>query len=739
MSKIESMPLQDFPKTYANLILRRELLDKIENIPTGSVLLCAMAGYGKSVLLSQLTTRTQCVAVCILSQGDNVLHSFLSRLSDAVRKSVPQFEAGDSENAYTMLARICRVALENKMTLIFDNCQIVKDEAVCDALQSIISAAENGFKVIIGSRKIPNFAVRFIFEERCKLFGRDDLALSENEVSEAVKLRFNAHNPQLARVLHAITEGWAAGVMFCLRDRDYLAEDTPAWESIIDCGLMKQYIPYEILSDLPESVVEFAKCASLFDRLSADFCDIVLDINNSQECLNYLRDNDIFLRECSGKPKSYEWIDIFQKIMVTLLTTKEKTMIVQKAAEYYFKRKMYLEAIGIARRFEQPALICRVLSLYGASLLKAERFDLLGGCARVLEKSGEELNASIYGILAQYYYVAGDYDKMEYNFNMADSMFGKENNYSIQRGLYRALLKYERDPHSYRKYVNNALFYLDEYNLKLPFLLPREQKVLEEIKRFNSSDEKTLDKKPLKVKQFGSFKVTVAEDGREIPWRTKKGSELFAYLISLEGNAVERSRLFDIIWNDELPNNPVAMLHNMIYNIRKELSAYKLENLVQYKNKRYSLDMALIDCDMDSVSLVCSAISRKDMDTLLANESVISDYWGVFLENIDSVWVIERKDYYDKMFINGSLLLADYYYDDGIYEKALVYLQNALKVDTFSERIMGKILECYSRTGKFDKLYAKYEEFCEMLTRELDIQPSDHLKLAYQQSLQRKI
>jgi two-component SAPR family response regulator len=740
MSYFESIPSHDFPKVFGNSILRSGLLDRIENTHTGSVLVCSMAGYGKSTLLSQLTTRAQCAAVCILGDADNTLPSFLSHLSAAVRQSVPSFEADDAESAYVRLSRICRAAVGEGMTLIFDNCQAVKDEAVCGALQSIMSAAESGFKVVIGSREIPDFAIRFILEERCKLFGRDDLSLSESEVAEVVKMRLKEENPQLARDLHALTEGWAAGVMFCLRGSGaYFAKEAPAWESKTDSRFIKQYIAYEILAGLPKNVVEFSKRASLFDYLSVDFCDIVLDTNNSRECLNYLRENDIFLRERFGEPESFAWIDIFQKTMFLLLTTKEKMLIVERAAEYYFRRKMHFEAIRIALKFGQSALICRALSLCGTSLLEEEQFDLLGSCARALEKSVEDLDTPIYGVLAQYYYVIGDYAKMEYNFNMADSMFGKENNYSVQRSLYRGLLKFESDPKNYRKLVNNALFYLVEYNIKLPLLLPREQKVLEEIKRLNAADEETHDKKPLKVTQFGFFKVIVAEDGRELLWRTKKGCELFAYLISIEGNAVERNRLFDIIWKEELPNNPVAMLHNMIYNIRKELSAYKLENLVQYKNKRYSIDMSLIDCDMDTVSRVCSAIFRKDMDVLLENESVISDYWGVYLENIDNVWVTEHKDYYDKMFINGSLLLADSYYDNRIYEKALVYLQNALKVDTFSERIMEKILNCYAKIGKFDKLRAKYEEFCEMLVRELGIQPSDDLKSAYQRSIQRKI
>lgn len=741
----ESMPPRNFSKAYANSLFRSELVNKIESIPTGLVLVNSMAGYGKSTLLSQLAARAQCAAVCLLSNSDNSMPFFLNRLAGAVHQAVPQFEIGDSENVYELLARICQVAMDNRMTLIFDNCQLVQDEEVFAVLQSIMSAAENGFKVVMSSRKIPNFVVRFVLEERCRLFGRDDLALSENEVAELVKIRLKAANSLLARDLYDFTKGWAAGVIFYLRAggaclaEEMFAEKTPAWKSTINYGLMKQYIEYEILSNLPENIVQFAKNVSLFDNLSADFCNIVLDSDNSLECLNYLRENEIFLRECPDGPQSLLWIDSFKIPLSDLLTTKEKNLIIENAAEYFLRRKMYPEAIAIALKFRHPSLICQALSLCGAGLLAEGHFDLLANCAAVLEKSGEVLDAPIYGILAQYYYFIGDHAKMEYNFNMADSMFGKENSYSIQRSLYRGLLKYDKEPKNYRMHVNNALFYLEEYNLKLPFLLPREQKVLEEIKRLNSSDEESHEQKPLQARQFGPFKVIVTEDGYEIPWRTKKGCELFAYLISLEGNAVERNHLFDIIWKEELPNNPVAMLHNMIYNIRKELSAYKLENIVQYKNKRYSIDISLIDCDMDAVSRVCSAVSRKDLDTLLENEGVLSGYWGVYLENIDNVWVTERKDYYDKMFIDGSLLLADFYYDNRIYEKALAYLQNALKVDPFSERIMEKILNCYSKAGRLDKLRTKYEEYCGLLARELDIQPSSDLAEAYQRSIQRKI
>jgi len=420
MSSIELMPLQDFSKTFEKSLLRRGLLDKIEIIFAGTVLACSMAGYGKSTLLSQLASRTHTAAMCILDHSDNNLHSFLSHLFEAVCQSVPQ-PGIDSENESQVLQHICQVALENGMTLIFDNCQVIRDERVCQALQFLMSVAENGFKVVMGSREIPGFAARFILENRCKLLQRDDLALSASEVGEVVRMYLNAENPEVAKYLHTLTGGWAAGVMFYLRGGATLLEESTVREGLIDLGLIKKYITYEIFSGFPPGLVQFVKRASLFDCLSVDICDTILEISNSRECLSFLAENETFLQKHPEEPSTFMWIDIFQKVMLDLLTTKEKNVIAEKTVEYYLKHKMYLEAINFALKFGQPALICRALSICGTSLLEEEQFELLGKCAYVLENSSEKLDAFIYGMLAQYYYVVGCHTKMDYNFNMADS------------------------------------------------------------------------------------------------------------------------------------------------------------------------------------------------------------------------------------------------------------------------------------------------------------------------------
>ncbi len=738
MSSIEQMPTRHLSKSSEKSLLRRRLLDIIENTSTGTLLLCSVAGYGKSTLINQLLSRSNTAALCTLSDSDNDLQYFLKHLVEAFAQSISQLEI-DEENESLLLQDIARLARENDLTVIFDNCQVIKEEKVCQAMQFLISAAENAFKLLMVSREIPDFAARFILENRCRLLQREDLALSASEVGEVVKIHLNAESPEIAGYLHTITGGWAVGVMFYLRGGTVPSEELGFREGFADLGLIKKYISYEIFSALPPAVLEFAKRAALLDRLSVDFCDTVLEISNSRECLSFLAENEIFLQQHPEEPSNFIWIDIFQRVLQDLLTTKQRNLIAAKTLEYYLKQKMYLEAINFALKLGQPALVCRALSICGTNLLAEEQFELLGKCAYLLENSSEEMDAFIFGTLAQYYYVVGNYKQMDYNFNMADSMFGKENIYSIQRILYRGLLKYKTDPPKYQKLVNNALFYLDEYNYKLPFLLPQETGILEEIKGLNSSEQEKHNEKPLKVQQFGTFKIIVAEDGYELSWRTRKSLELLSYLISLEGKPVDRNHLFDVIWPDELPNNHVAMLHNMIYNTRKELSAYKLEKLIQYRNKGYSVDMDILDCDAENISDICAAISRKDMDSLVENERLLYDYWGEYLENISSIWAAELREYYDKMFVDGSLLLADFYCEHRIYEKALIFLQNAQKIDIFSEGIMEKILHCYSQLGKYKSLRLKYDEFCALLENELAVPASAELKSAYQRAMKREI
>lgn len=243
--------------------------------------------------------------------------------------------------------------------------------------------------------------------------------------------------------------------------------------------------------------------------------------------------------------------------------------------------------------------------------------------------------------------------------------------------------------------------------------------------------------KKIKVSAFGTFRAVILSDGKELAWRTKKGCELFAYLLDLNGEAVERKTLLAVLWQEEIPDNAVAMLHNMFYNIRKELSHYQLESLIQYKNRKYVMDTGMIQSDVENIRSAAGYVERKDMERLMRNRHLFDSWWGVYLEDMDNVWIRDRQEYYGKIFERGCIMIGAAFMEWQSYEKAVPYLKNALSVSCYSEKIMGMLLQCYSRSGELGSAKKQYEGFCRLLKKELDIMPGKELQESYRKCMGR--
>ena len=93
---------------------------------------------------------------------------------------------------------------------------------------------------------------------------------------------------------------------------------------------------------------------------------------------------------------------------------------------------------------------------------------------------------------------------MEAAYNSADSMFGRENRYSVYRKLYNGLIRYEKNVKLYSGNVLSALGYLKENSLPLPFLYQKELDVLNSITEENSGNGARVS-----VSRFGVFTVKV--------------------------------------------------------------------------------------------------------------------------------------------------------------------------------------------------------------------------------------
>lgn len=234
---------------------------------------------------------------------------------------------------------------------------------------------------------------------------------------------------------------------------------------------------------------------------------------------------------------------------------------------------------------------------------------------------------------------------------------------------------------------------------------------------------------------FGTFRVLLGSENHPVSWRTKKTAELFACLAERHGKPICRNDLLKLLWPDGYPNNAVAMLHNMLYSIRKELAMFEQNERIQYVNKEYSLDMEGIFCDLYEIQSLCQAVEQKDITVLKDHQQCFTQYWGNYLEGIDNDWCQQQKYYYERNFLSGCLLLGQYLMEQNQPAQAKIFFVAGLEVDSYSEPLAIGLIRCYAEEQERKECKRFYEHFCKLYQNDLGIMPGDGVKAVYEQCM----
>lgn len=287
-----------------------------------------------------------------------------------------------------------------------------------------------------------------------------------------------------------------------------------------------------------------------------------------------------------------------------------------------------------------------------------------------------------------------------------------------------------------QKTVSEYLQRLEEGGVEFAPGLMKVKDALEHLGEEDGTGEK---EKLLTVSCFGKFRVEIYRTGKEISWRTRKALELFACLIDREGKPVERRALLEQLWPDNAPNNSVAMLHNMIYSIRKELSSQpELAGLIQYRNHQYYLDTSQMVIDLESKKEICRLAETADAEALYARREELLTPWGVYLAEVDGTWCMARRVYFERGYGKACSLLADFCRKQGDYETEEACWTAYVASDRYSEDAVAGLLQCYVRSGDRKQIKRVFESAQKIFREELDVDLSAETVRIYEQAMKKK-
>jgi LuxR family maltose regulon positive regulatory protein len=372
------------PRPRPDLVPRPRLAERLdEGLARGLMLVCAPAGYGKTVLLADWARRgPQPVAWLSLDAGDNDPVRFWRHGVAALDQSRP----GLAERVGPLFGPPAPASYEGLVTalinelaagsdadqalLVLDDYHLIDSEAVHTSLGFLLEHRPPGLHLVLASRSDPPLAL-------ARLRGRGQLT-----ELRAADLRFTADEaaallrqgaavsdvalPETAlAALAARTEGWAAGLQLAalsLRGQPDAAGFTAAFTG--SHRFVLDFLAEEVLEHQSEQVRTFLLETSVLERLSGPLCDAVTGRPGSQALLEEAERAGLFVAPLDEVRGWWRYHHLFADLLRARLQAEHPdraAQLHQNAAAWYDDHEMADDTIRHAVAAGEMAWAARLI------------------------------------------------------------------------------------------------------------------------------------------------------------------------------------------------------------------------------------------------------------------------------------------------------------------------------------------------------------------------------------------
>jgi LuxR family maltose regulon positive regulatory protein len=356
------------PTSRPDLIPRSRLVERLdEGLARGLLLVCAPAGYGKTVLLADWARRgQQPVAWLSLDAGDNDPARFwrhgvaaLDRVRPGLARRVGALLGPPAPSSYeglvtTLINELAAEPVADQVLLVLDDYHLIDSGSVHESLRFLVEHRPPGLRLVLASRSDPPLTL-------ARLRARGQLT-----ELRAAELRFTADEaavllqqgaavsgvtlPETAMAaLTARTEGWAAGLQLAalsLRGQPDAAGFTAAFTG--SHRYVLDFLAEEVLEQQSEQVRTFLLETSVLERLSGELCDGVTGRPGSQVLLEQVERAGLFVVPLDEVRGWWRYHQLFADLLRARLQQDapgRAAELHRNAAAWYYGHEMADEAI----------------------------------------------------------------------------------------------------------------------------------------------------------------------------------------------------------------------------------------------------------------------------------------------------------------------------------------------------------------------------------------------------------
>jgi LuxR family maltose regulon positive regulatory protein len=299
------------PRLPSTLVDRRGLVARARRYAMDQrlTLICGPAGGGKSTLLAQLAQGCPDAGVVWLSldEGDSDAIGLAASLGAVLREAglncetEPQalashaFDAGSrSRAAVALLVNALCTFKGTRLLLVLDDLHRVGDGDSVQLLDHLIERLPPWVGVVVGTRVMPELSLaRWRLRGELGEISARDLLFDMEEATALATLRLGAAaSADLIRQAWKRTSGWVAGLQLVLATA---ARGGPVCAASISYRHMFDFLAREVLTGLPEELVELALESSVLSELTPSQCAALSREGDVRKLLQELCRQNLFV------------------------------------------------------------------------------------------------------------------------------------------------------------------------------------------------------------------------------------------------------------------------------------------------------------------------------------------------------------------------------------------------------------------------------------------------------------
>lgn len=325
------------PVTACNTIKRRELLERINQMPEPVIILHAGMGYGKTTLMTEYFQEYG-LSCCWYQLGrtDDDINRFLYYFETLLQQQVRQFYIHQDILDWSGMEMevVVYQILEQlepwggRLNIVLDDFQYIQNTLIFEFLTLFIRYMGEGIRVFFLIKgRFPGFLTRFVFEEKAAVLETKDLKITDVELYHHIqKQDIELKSAWNEKHILEWTEGWVVAVNYALRGKQEKDENR---------ANIFEYILFEMFRLLSPQQQLFMMESAVLTIITSIGCRNILEVEKAEEWLD-LFVNQQMLTERTGL-KEYRYHPVLQDFLCRQVTKERKEEIKNRETQYLLR------------------------------------------------------------------------------------------------------------------------------------------------------------------------------------------------------------------------------------------------------------------------------------------------------------------------------------------------------------------------------------------------------------------